>query len=248
MATVTNWFEVYSPNVSSAVSFYESVFGWKHQDFDMGGTNYPMFSGSCGAAFSGIMDTSVPPMTDIPPHWGIYLHTNNTRATVEKAVELGGTLVYGPMDIPGVGTVAGFQDCCGAHINVHQPAGERQELEGCPVNWIEHMGPDRSAALAFYGELLGYGSMDVPMEGFTYSMFTVNGETVGGCMQVPAEQGPACWAVYFHSNNLEETCEKVTAAGGSIIHAIHDIGQFGRIAIAADCCGAVFGLHQPPAM
>ena len=90
--------------------------------------------------------------------------------------------------------------------------------------------------------------MDMPMGEPVgiYSMFTVGEEPVAGCMQVAAGEVPPNWTIYLHSDNLEETCSKVEANQGKILNPIMDIGQFGRIAIAMDCCGAVFGIHEPP--
>lgn len=248
MATqVTNWFEVYSPNVESAKSFYSNVFGWSSDAMPMGEGEYHMLSNGT-AVFAGIMDTSSPAMEGVPPHWGTYFHTPDCAATLEKVKEMGGEVVYGPMDIPDIGTVAGFRDCCGAHSNVHQPAGEQSDISGGDVNWVEHMGPDRAKAVSFYTSLFGWGSMDMEMgePTGTYSMFMVGETPVAGCMQVAGGEAPPNWTVYLHSSNLESTCEKVTANGGQVLHAPMDIGQFGRIAIAMDCCGAVFGIHQPP--
>jgi predicted enzyme related to lactoylglutathione lyase len=200
--------------------------------------------------FAGVMDLSHPSMQGVPPHWGLYFHTDNCAATIEKVAELGGSTIYGPMDIPDIGTVAGFKDCCGAHFNVHQPSGERTDISGGAVNWVEQMGPDRVKAVDFYKSLFGWGSMDMEMgpETGTYSMFTQGETPIAGCMNVPNDQVPPNWAIYLHSDNLEETLEKVSANGGNVINPPMDIGQFGRIAIAADCCGAVFGIHQPPTM
>ena len=248
--SVTNWFEVYSPNTESAINFYTTVFGWTKEPMPMGPdmTYWMLKSGE--TTFAGVMDLNHPTLEGVPPHWCLYLHTDDCAATIVKATELGATVVYGPMDIPDIGTVAGFTDCCGAHFNVHQPSGQRTDISKGPVNWVEHMGPNREGAVKFYTSLFGWGSMDMEMGEpvGTYSMFLVGETPVAGCMAVGGDQVPPNWTVYLHSDNLETTCAKVTAAGGQVMNPPMDIGQFGRIAIGADCCGAVFGIHQPPAM
>jgi predicted enzyme related to lactoylglutathione lyase len=112
------------------------------------------------------------------------------------------------------------------------------------------MGPDREGAVSFYKSLFGWGSVDVDMGEPTgiYTMFTKGDEQLCGCMNVPSDQIPPNWTVYLHSDNLEATIEKVIAAGGQVMNPPMDVGPYGRIAIAVDCCGAVFGLHQPPTM
>lgn len=243
---IVNWYEVFSPDVASAKAFYTNVFGWTTETMPMGeGIEYTMLQNG-SSVFAGIMDLSSPQMEGVPPHWGLYFHTPDCAATLAKAQELGGSVVYGPMDIPDIGTVAGFNDCCGAHFNVHQPAGDQNDISGGSVNWVEHMGPNREGAVSFYSSLFGWGSMNMEMgePTGTYSMFTVGEEPVAGCMNFT--DGHPNWTIYLHSDNLEQSCGKVTDNGGTVLHPPMDIGQFGRIAIASDCCGAVFGLHEPP--
>lgn len=249
MKTAVNWYEVNTPNVAAATNFYEAVFGWTHDSMPMGEMTYNMFKRG-DTMFAGVMDLGHPAMEGVPPHWGLYFHTENCQATIDKVKELGGEVIYGPMDIPDIGTAAGFRDCCGAHFNVHQPIAERQDIYQGGVNWVEHMGPDREKAVGFYTSLFGWGSSDMDMgdEVGIYTMFMDGEAPIGGCMKVPSGEVPPNWTIYLHSENLEATCEKVTANGGNVMQPPMDIGQFGRIAIAADCCGAVFGIHQPPAM
>lgn len=250
--TVTNWFEVYSANTEASKSFYSQVFGWTYSSMPMGPERTYWMIQKGEEAFAGIMDLSDPQMEGVPPHWGIYLDTQDCAATLAKVTELGGTVVYGPMSIPDIGVVGGFTDCCGAHVNVHEPAGERKELIPGAVNWVEQMGPSRESAVKFYTTLFGWGTIDHEMgDGVgTYTLFTIGeGESthsVAGCMTVPDPSMPPCWLVYLHSDNLESTCAAVTEAGGTVLNPPMDIGQFGRVAVCADCCGAVFGLHQPP--
>ncbi len=249
MKTAVNWYEVYSKDVAATVKFYEIVFGWTSAPMPMGEMTYFTFNAG-PTMFGGVMDLSHPAMADVPPHWGIYFHTPNCDVTITKVEELGGKKVYGPMQVPGIGTMAGFNDCCGAHFNVHQPEAERPDLSMSGVNWVEHMGPNRANAVSFYTSLFGWGSTDMEMGEpvGTYSMFMLDNYPIAGCMQVSGDMVPPNWTVYLHSDSLETTLEKVTANGGSIMQGAMDIGQFGRIAIAADSTGAVFGIHQPPAM
>ncbi|HLO97016.1 MAG TPA: VOC family protein [Fimbriimonas sp.] len=249
MKTAVNWYEVSTHNVESATNFYEAVFGWTHDSMPMGDMTYNMLKTN-DVTFAGVMDLSHPSMEGVPPNWALYFHTDNCQATMDKVKELGGEIVYGPMDIPDIGTAAGCKDCCGAYFNIHQPLGERGDLMNGGVNWVEHMGPNREKAVSFYSSLFGWGSNDMDMgEGIgIYTMFMEGAAAIGGCMEVPDPNVPPNWCIYLHSSGLEETLEKVAANGGNVIQPIMDIGQFGRIAIAADCCGAVFGIHQPPAM
>lgn len=245
--TATNWFEVYTPDVAAARNFYSAVFGWTSAKWEeMAEANYYMLDGPQGT-FAGFMDLNQPNFEHVPPHWMAYLHTDNFDATLAKALELGATQVWGPVEVPNVGRMGGIQDPFGAHISFHQPSGER-EVSQTPVNWIEHMSGDRAGAVQFYNALCGWTNNDIPMgeEVGIYSMWQWKDQTIAGCGQCP--EGHPAWVIYLHSDDIDATLEKVTAAGGSICNGKMSIGEFGHIAIVQDCCGAVFGLHQPPTM
>ena len=55
---------------------------------------------------------------------------------------------------------------------------------------------------------------------------------------------PTGWTLYFASEDVEATALAVTAAGGMVLAAPFDVGPLGRMAVALDPTGAVFGLWQ----
>jgi predicted enzyme related to lactoylglutathione lyase len=54
----------------------------------------------------------------MPPSWGSYVTVTDVDAVARKAAELGGKVVHGPQDIPGVGRMAVIVDPQGAALNV----------------------------------------------------------------------------------------------------------------------------------
>jgi predicted enzyme related to lactoylglutathione lyase len=78
----------------------------------MEGTTYTVLSAG-GAPVGGIM---APPKQagTMPPHWGTYVTVADVDATAKQAVELGGSLMLQPRDIPGVGRFCLIQDPQGA--------------------------------------------------------------------------------------------------------------------------------------
>jgi predicted enzyme related to lactoylglutathione lyase len=54
---------------------------------------------------------------DVPPHWLVYFTVEDTDATLQKAQELGGRVLFGPMDIP-QGRFAVLSDAQGAPFGV----------------------------------------------------------------------------------------------------------------------------------
>ena len=58
-------------------------------------------------------------MEQVPTHWHVYFGAENTPATVEKAQELGATIVVPPTDTP-VGEMASIHDPQGGTFSIIQ--------------------------------------------------------------------------------------------------------------------------------
>jgi predicted enzyme related to lactoylglutathione lyase len=112
------WNELLTRDVTSAKSFYESVFGWEARDEQMQQGTYTIFYlGDRGIA--GVMEMSgdnFPP--DMPPHWVVYFAVDDCDASAAKLTELGGNVVVSPMDIPDVGRFAVATDPAGAAFSI----------------------------------------------------------------------------------------------------------------------------------
>jgi predicted enzyme related to lactoylglutathione lyase len=107
-----SWCELMTPNVDAAKAFYGKLFGWQMQEIPMEGMTYTVLSAG-GVPVGGIM---APPKQagTMPPHWGVYVTVGEVDAAAKQAVELGGSLMLPPRDIPGVGRFCLIQDPQGA--------------------------------------------------------------------------------------------------------------------------------------
>ncbi|WP_033293211.1 VOC family protein [Amycolatopsis jejuensis] len=113
--------------------------------------------------------------------------------------------------------------------------------------WGDLMVPDRDKAVAFYSALLGWTvETGGPETGF-YGMAQVAGKPVAGIGQIPPEQEgmPPAWTTYLGVSDVDKTVTAITEAGGSVIAPPMDVMTEGRMAIAMDPTGLVFGLWQP---
>lgn len=101
-------------------------------------------------------------------------------------------------------------------------------------------------AMDFYGALFGWNFADMGDESGNYLMCSLDGRTVTGIGGVPpGQQGmPATWTTYLATSDAEKTCGEITGAGGQLFMPPMDVLSAGRMAIAADPTGAVFGLWQ----
>ncbi len=55
------------------------------------------------------------------------------------------------------------------------------------------------------------------------------------------------WRVYFTTDDVDSTAERLTAAGGRVLDGPMDT-PFGRLATVTDPEGATFQLNRPPQM
>ena len=111
-------------------------------------------------------------------------------------------------------------------------------------NWVDLAADDVAVATRFYAGLFGWscehqGARD-------YWVCKLDGEDVGGIgpKQPGTHHLPSRWTTYLATDHLERTLEAVTAEDGEELTEPRDIGEHGRLAIAADPNGAIFGLWQ----
>ena len=114
------WHELYASDWKSAYSFYEKLFGWTKADaIDMGpmGT-YQLFT-TGGDAVGGMM--TKPPQ--VPhPYWGYYINVAAIDAAMARVTAGGGTIVNGPMQVPGGQWIVQAIDPQGAGFALVAPA------------------------------------------------------------------------------------------------------------------------------
>ena len=113
-----SWNELMTSDPAAALDFYVTLFGWQTQKMAMPGGDYHVLNVG-QTAVGGVM--ALPPEAragGMPPAWGSYVTVADVDATARRAAELGGKVVHGPHDIPGVGRMAVIVDPQGAALNV----------------------------------------------------------------------------------------------------------------------------------
>jgi uncharacterized protein len=117
--------------------------------------------------------------------------------------------------------------------------------DGTPC-WIDLMLPDRKRALAFYGGLFGWEMVEGGPEMGFYTMALLGGRHVAGIGEPPegAPPMPLAWRTYLATADVDKAATAVEEAGGQLLAPSMDVMSEGRMAMAADPGGAVFGLWQ----
>ena len=114
-----SWHELMTTDAPAALQFYSDVFGWQPGDtMDMGPTGtYYMFNRPHGMI--GGMMNKPPEMANVPPYWMIYFRVPDINAATERIKASGGTILNGPMEVPGGDWVVNAQDPQGAAFALH---------------------------------------------------------------------------------------------------------------------------------
>ncbi|QGV77180.1 VOC family protein [Streptomyces ficellus] len=249
------WLDLGSPDVPAAVDFYGSVFGWAFEPMDSDEGEYGAFKldGKTVAGLGKLTEEGA------RSAWMIYFHTSDADATTEAVRREGGAVRVSPMDAGGEGRMAQYTDPQGGQFAVWQPGSHKgvEVVDGVgSLGWIELYTPDAAAAKAFYGNLFGWETQDMPLpgDGGTYSLITPPGlpqeRMHGGLMQLPAEAltatgGRAYWHPVFGSADCDATVAKVREKGGTVQMGPDDAPDVGRLAVCADPAGADFVVLTP---
>jgi len=116
------WDELHTSDPGAARSFYGEVFGWTARDEDMGGMTYTIFQNRGGTDVGGCMQLMEG--MQAPPHWLVYIGTDDVDATTARAKELGATVHVEPADIPNIGRFSVLQDPTGAAFGLYKGTGQ----------------------------------------------------------------------------------------------------------------------------
>ncbi|MEU8828612.1 VOC family protein [Streptomyces sp. NPDC048636] len=115
--------------------------------------------------------------------------------------------------------------------------------------WIDLMVPDQQAALDFYSGLFGWSGEVGPPEAGGYALCALKDKPVAGIMSARAmgeePPPPTVWTTYFSSDDAQATSEAISRAGGTVLLPVMEVMDLGKMLVAADPTGAVFGVWQP---
>jgi predicted enzyme related to lactoylglutathione lyase len=115
--------------------------------------------------------------------------------------------------------------------------------------WYEFHTSDAAAAKAFYGSVLGWGTLDAGMPDRSYTLVTVDKIPIGGLLEKPANGfafgAQPGWMGYIGVDDVDAASKRVQQAGGVVHRASEAIPGVGSFAVVADPQGAIFVLFQP---
>lgn len=115
--------------------------------------------------------------------------------------------------------------------------------QGTPC-WVDAQVDDPAQAGAFYSALFGWTIEGGGEETGGYLMGTKDGNAVAGIGPKPDPGMLPVWTTYFAADDVDAMAGKADMAGGQLMVSPFDVLDAGRMAIAADTAGGVFGLWQ----
>jgi predicted enzyme related to lactoylglutathione lyase len=242
------WYELMTTDPSAASAFYTHVIGWNTQPFREGKEPYTLWTGSQGP-LGGLMQLPEEARKrGVKPHWMANVHVADVDATVARTRELGGSVHFGPIDIPKVGRMAVIADPQGAAISVIQmsePMARHDNTKHGEFAWGELLTSDHEAGFRFYNELFGWQNIrehDMGAMG-KYLLFGQGGKEFGGMFTKTKDMPmPPSWLYYVFVDDLDAAIARAKDKGGQLLNGPMDVPGGGRIAQMMDPQGAAFAL------
>jgi predicted enzyme related to lactoylglutathione lyase len=111
--------------------------------------------------------------------------------------------------------------------------------------WVDVTSPELERSLAFYTELFGWtADQDPRPEAGGYTMLSKDGKLVAAASPPQQDGMPSFWTTYLASDDVDDTAARIQEAGGSLLMEPFDVFEAGRMVVAQDPTGAVFGVWQ----
>lgn len=252
-AGVPCWVTVLAADPHAARDFYGPLFGW---DFagPGGPDDEPFYEATLdGARVAGI--GMLP--EDTQPAWMTNIRVDQLEQTIRHAIDAGGTLIAGPMDLAPAGRLAVVADPGGATLCAMEP-GRRPGAERVnePGAWAMSSlsTPDAARAKAFYVSTFGWQAESFGSATMWRLPGYVGGEPqqpvprdVVATMELAAETAQARWEVDFWVADVDAAARTATQNGGRVLIQPRDTGIGFRTAVLADAEGATFSIsHLTP--
>lgn len=254
------WYELLTTDIEAAADFYEAVAGLTiSREATPGPMDYRMIGTPGGGNVGGAMQlTGEMQAGGARPGWFGYVSVGDVDAAAARAAAAGAAIQMPPTDIPNAGRIAMLADPQGAPLYIMTPAPPPGQEDADSkvfdaqkpghVAWNELHARDGGAAFDFYAGQFGWeksDAMDMGPMG-TYQMFKVGGtaDAVGGMMTSPDMPHPL-WVYYFNVGDIDDTLERITANGGSVLYGPGEIPGGAFIIQGHDPQGALFAVVGP---
>ncbi len=239
------WFEHESPDPRRAQAFYGELFGWRMQPFAMPDGAYDMIY-----VGDEMVGGYVRKEGAASSRWMSCVSVDDVDTAARAAATNGGRVLAGPMSIPNAGRMARIADPQGAEIYLFtRAAGDPPDARATNGRWLwnELHTTDASAALAFYGEVVGFTHKAMEMRGGPayHVLSSKDGQGRGGVSTQLAPDASPHWQPYVYVDDADATVGRARLLGATVPMPPFDIPGVGRVAVLQDPTGATLAMLQP---
>ncbi|MCP4574461.1 MAG: VOC family protein [bacterium] len=231
-----------------AGTFYQALFDWGRADQDRGEAGvYTRFTRD-GLVCAAMYELSpVQTGQGMTSQWFQYVTVDDADTASERAQELGGTVLAGPLDIMEHGRLAVLRATDQSVVCVWQPRRTYgvavKDADGA-MCWNELISADLGAAREFYGSLFGWEHRHTLEAGRPYTVCYGADGSAAGMLDLPVDMMdvPNHWLVYFAVADCDAAAARAAELGGRALVEPTNLPTVGRFAILQDPCDGVFGV------
>jgi len=199
--------------------------------------------------------------SDLPLQWMPHIQVADVAASVERALDLNGSVLMHGQDENGKSQWAVLLDPDGAAfgmipvvseneisamVGARPPAAEARV--GC-ISWLDLTIPDASTARDFYRQVVGWAVQDVAMEDGSvryadYNMLGDDGNPAAGICHARGRnlELPTTWLLYLPVGDLTESLRRAGEEGGTVLKAQRGPDGEYSYAVIQDPVGACLAL------
>jgi uncharacterized protein len=208
-----------------------------------------------GMPIIGVGERS-PELAHLPLQWMPHIQVADVATSVQRAVDLGGSVLMHAKADDGASQWAVLRDPNEAAFGIIPiiPSDGAVPGDGAAgpvgrIQWLDLTVSDASATRDFYRDVIGWSVQDVGMKDANaryadYNMLDGDGKPVAGiCHARGVNAGlPPVWMIYLPAGDLSESLRRARDEGGTIIQARQGKDGKGVLAVVQDPVGACFAL------
>ncbi len=111
--------------------------------------------------------------------------------------------------------------------------------------WYDLATTDPTGAIAFYRDIVGWGTEEMPMDP-PYTMWVNGDRPLGGVVPLPeGAPSPPHWMSYLGTPDLDVTLARARELGANVVRGPEEIPDIGRFAVITDPQGAYVSFYSP---
>jgi hypothetical protein len=241
------WAELHTADPAAAMKFYTGVFGWTAVTLDQQSMAYTVFSNKSHPVAG--LRTRSHSADKHASRWINYIAVTDIASVLSAATKAGGVVRAPARNFPQIGLQAIVTDPEGSPVGlVQSSSGDSADVEPAAGtwNWFHLFVPNPQAAADFYRVVFSYDVTPDGRTGKKAELLLSTGEFNRGGISALSEGKDAkpTWLGVIRVENIDEAIGRVSALGGEVIVAPHNMVLGSRFALIADPTGGTVGVVE----